>query len=50
MLEGIEIYPSTLDRQGKLWYIEKHGVCLVSDPELGMIMIRKDGDTDERIV
>lgn len=48
LLEGVDLYPGTMEKNGAVCYTQTDGSQMIIDPDLGVVF--KDGDVCERIV
>lgn len=48
LLEGVDLYPGTIDKNGALCYAQTDGSRIIIDPDLGVVF--KDGDVCDGIV
>lgn len=48
LLEGVDLYPGTMGKNGAVCYTQTDGSQIIIDPDLGVVF--KDGDVCERIV
>lgn len=48
LLEGVDLYPGTMEKNGAVCYTQTDGSQIIIDPDLGVVF--KDGDVCERIV